>query len=60
MEGDDTIISFCKFVKLSVGVVVTSVQFVMVRSEFCCNFKFMRVSAMGGDLRLFAPSDSDA
>ena len=37
--GGGTITSFCRFVKSSVGIVVTSVQFVVVRSEFACNAK---------------------
>ena len=39
LVDDDRTISFCKFVKLNVGMVATSVQLVVVKSEFCCNAK---------------------
>ena len=39
MDDGDTMTSFCKFVRLSVGVAGTSVQLVVVKSEFCCNTK---------------------
>src|SRR5260370_40041422 len=37
--GEDRVTWFCRFVRLSVGVFVSSVQFVLVKSEFCCKRK---------------------
>ena len=34
-----TVASYCKVVKLSVGVFVAAVQLVVVKSEFCCSTK---------------------
>jgi hypothetical protein len=33
------IISFWRFVRFKTGGVVTSVQFIVLKSEFCCNAK---------------------
>ena len=41
LVGGGRITSLCKLVRLSVGVIARVVQLVVVKSEFCCNTKFM-------------------
>ena len=36
--------SFCKFVRLRVGVSVNVTQFAVVKSRFCCKTKFVEVT----------------